>query len=199
MATVQIGTGANMNKVAQAISRVQSDAPDWLSLESVTNTVTSLISGPSAKVTIPGKSTLQAFPGGNIFMSKILGTELYDIGRFIVRPSKGQDYARLVTNSTAVTYASSYLAATSTVHDDLVGTLGYLYPADSSYKTIDITETAFNGVLSNYVGPFLTFRNESMEPRTLYFGTAKYEVDSNADVSPTNIFITFKLAPNAYL
>ena len=73
MATVQIGTGANRNKVAQAISRVRGDAPDWLSLESVTKTATNLISGPSAKVTLPGMSTLQAFPSAYIVTGKQIG------------------------------------------------------------------------------------------------------------------------------
>ena len=148
MATVQIGTGTNRNKVAQAISRVQGDAPDWLSLESVTKTATNLISGPSAKVTLPGMSTLQAFPSANIFMSKVIGSNLYDIGRFIVRPSKGSNYAKIVTDSSITTYSSSLLAATSTVHSGLSGIVSYLDPADSSYKTTNFTSTSFTGDLT---------------------------------------------------
>ena len=153
MATVQIGTGANRNKVAQAISRVQGDAPDWLSLESVTKTATNLISGPSAKVTLPGMSTLQAFPSANIFMSKVIGSNLYDIGRFIVRPSKGSNYAKIVTDSSITTYSSSSLAATSTVHSGLSGIVSYLDPTDSSYKTKSFTSTTFTGDMTLYVGP----------------------------------------------
>ena len=99
MATVQIGTGANRNKVAQAISRVQGDAPDWMNLDGVIKTATNLISGPAARITLPAKSTLQAFPSGNIFMSKVIGNNLYDIGRFITRSSKGSNYAKIVTDS----------------------------------------------------------------------------------------------------
>ena len=199
MATVQIGTGANRNKVAQAISRVQGDAPDWMNLDGVIKTATNLISGPAARITLPAKSTLQAFPSGNIFMSKVIGSNLYDIGRFITRSSKGSNYAKIVTDTSVTTYETSYLAATSTVHDDLKGTVSYLDPADSSYKTADFTSSVFTGSLLSYVGPFLTFRNDSMESRTLYFGTAKYEVDLYNEDSPTNTFITFKLAPNAFL
>lgn len=199
MATVQIGTGTNRVKVAQAISRVQGDTPDWLSLENVAKTATNLISGPCAKVNLPGKSTLQAFPSANIFMSKIVGSDLYDIGRFIVRPSKGSNSAKIVTDTAIVDYYTSHLAATDTVHDDLTGTIGYLDPSDSSYKTVDFTTAVFDGNMLNYVGPHLTFRNDSIEHRTLYFGTGKYEVDNTFVDWPTNTFITFKLIPNAYL
>ena len=123
MATVQIGTGANRNKIAQAVSRVTGDAPDWLSLESVTQTATNLISGPCAKVNLPAQSTLQAFPSGNIFMSKIIGSNLYDIGRFIVRSSKGSNYAKICTVSSVTTYETSYLAPTGNFSID-----GYLVP-----------------------------------------------------------------------
>lgn len=199
MATVQIGTGANRVKIAQAISRVVSDKPDWLDLETVLATVNSKISGPCAKITIPSKSTLQAIPSANMFISKFFGSNFYNIGKFIVRPSKGSNSAKIVTDTTVEDFYISALAPTVDIDPDLVGTVSYLDPTDSSYHEVDFTTGAFTGAMTDYVGPLITYRNNSASPMDIYFGTAKYEVDNNFADWPTNTFITFKLVPNAYL
>lgn len=199
MATVQIGTGANRVKVAQAISRVTQDKPDWLNLESVLATANSAISGPCAKVTIPSMSTLQVLPSANMFISKFFGSNFYNIGKFIVRPSKGSNSAKIVTDVTINDFYISALSAAEDVDPDLTGIVGYLDPTDSSYHEENFTVGAFTGAMTDYVGPHITYRNNSDNPIELYFGTAKYEVDNEFVDWPTNTFITFKLVPNAFL
>ena len=50
---MEIGTSSNYAKVAQMVSQVRGEKPDWLSFATVTRTANSVIDGVAAKVKIP--------------------------------------------------------------------------------------------------------------------------------------------------
>lgn len=196
-----IGLGSSKAKVAQAISQVRGEIPDWLELSSLTRSASNIIDGVCTKLKIPSGFTAQIASNANYFMSKMTSGGVYDLGRVLQHYSKGCTVANLVTDGTAHTHTTSLVPSSSTMFpdDDIKLHISYLNSTTAEYVDYDATAVSFERSMASYVGPLLTFRNDSYREIQLYVGTCEYEKDNATNAYAINSYFSFRLAPNAYL
>ena len=124
-AQVEIGNPAQGVKVAQMVSQVRADKPDWLSFETLSRTADSFIDGVAAKVKIPPGFTMQLMSNANYYLSNMIGGVLQGMGHILNQTSKGSSYA-LISTSSVQQLSTSVLAKGNLMFPDMVLKVGYL-------------------------------------------------------------------------
>lgn len=195
-----IGNPAVGNKIAQAVSQVRGDMPDWLNLESVDSTLGGIVDGIAAKVTIPKGHIMQILSNANYFMSKKVGTSFSDLGRILNQPSIDLSYWRYQTRVDDLNTYFSVLKKATDIYPDMTATVTYLDNATDAFITQDCTSVGFDKNFSACVGPIITLRNNSeTEDRSIYIGTPYYTRAASGNFQATNAMFSFRLVPSGYL
>lgn len=195
-----IGNPRIGEKIAQAVSQVRGDMPDWLNLENVDSTLGGVVDGIAAKVTIPKGHVMQILSNANYFMSKKVGTSFRDLGRILNQASLDLSYWRYQTRVDDTNTYFSVVAKATDFYPDMTSTVSYLDDPTNVFITTDCTNVVFDKNFSSCVGPILTLRNNSAtEDRTIYVGTPYYTRTAYGNFQPTNAMLTFRLVPSGYL
>lgn len=199
-ATVTIGNPQSGIKIAQAVSQVRGDLPDWLNLETVDSTLGGVVDGIAAKVTIPKGNILQILSNANYFMSKKVGTSFVDLGRILNQPSLELGYWRYRTRVTDTNTYFSVVRKATEIYPDMTSTVSYLDKASNQFVTQNCTSENFDKNFIACVGPILTLRNNSAtEDRSIYIGTPYYTCIASGAFQPTNAMFSFRLVPSGYM
>lgn len=199
---MQIGYGSNQVKVGSLISQVTGN-PDWINLESVTDSVTSTVKGIAAKVGVPAGHTMQILSNSNYWLSKLQeGVPTY-IGRILNQTTTGSStvqYQKYTSTGYVIdSTVMSELIKAESVYDDWTQTVSYLDSSTSNMVVVDANSANFVGAITSFVGPYLTFRNNGTETREILVGLPRSFVNTAYGTQPWNALLSFRLAPNAFI
>lgn len=191
--------GYTSNPVAQAISTVRADKPDWLSLIPVNATASQFIRDHAAKISIPPSSILQVQSSANYVISRMLGSVLSHLGSVMNRPSPGIPQAKYNKYSNVVTTFNSELPAMAAEYPNVDWKVRSIRTTDSLLMTWDLNAFAFSGnTIQDHLGPIIQIANNSRNTVELYFGVPSI-LDSAGAAINTDSTIYFHMAPIAFI
>lgn len=191
--------GYTSHPVAQAISTVRADTPDWMSFMPVNATASQFIRDFAAKISIPPSSILQVQSSANYVISRMLGSTLSHLGSVMNRPSPGIPQAKYNKYTNVVTTYNSELPAMAAEYPNVDWKMRSIRTTDSLLMTWDLNAFAFSGnTIQDHLGPIIQIANNSRNTVELYFGVPSI-LDSAGAAINTDSTIYFHMAPIAFV
>lgn len=191
--------GYTSTPVAQAISTVRSDLPDWLQIVPTTATASQFIRDYAAKLVVPPSSIAQVQSSANYLISRMVGSTLTHLGSVMTRPSPGITQAKYNTYTNVVTTSNSTFPVLGVEYPKVKWELLTIRTTDTKLMTWDLNTFPFDAdTVKSHLGPILNIRNNGSGPVELYFGIPNI-LDSAGAVINVDSTIYFRMAPASFV